>query len=165
LFLTLFIDETLRQIIVQYDERIQRLRLELENNEKKIHNTNERLKKQHIEREEIKSDAQNEKKKIEQSIREVIQLTSDITIQMKNMTEVDLSEESLRIEVFKNQESVIQNIVSNLEDCSWVIELRSHFVKVLTDFLKLINKYVSLENNFYYNKVSITICINVNVLL
>jgi len=109
-----------------------------------------------MEREDIKNEAINEKRKIEQSIKEVIQLTSDITIQMKNMTEVDLSDESLKLEVFKNQESVIQSITSNLEDCkdcSWVVELRSHFVKILGDYLKLINKYVTLENNFYHNKV------------
>ena len=147
-------DETLRQIIVQYDERIQRLRQELENNEKKIHNTNILLKKQVNEREEIKSDAINERKKIELSIKEVIQLTSDITLQIKNMIEVDLSDEGLKQEVFKNQETVIQNLNSNMEDCTWVIELRSHFIKILTDFLKLINKYVTLENNFYYNKVN-----------
>jgi len=106
-----------------------------------------------MEKEDIKNEAINEKRKIEQSIKEAIQLTSDITIQMKNMTEVDLSDESLKLEVFKNQESVIHSITSNLEDCSWVVELRSHFVKILGDFLKLINKYVTLENNFYHNKV------------
>lgn len=69
------------------------------------------------------------------------------------MSDVDLSDESIRSEVVKNQESVINSLNKVNEDFLWVNELRNHLVKILTQQLKQVNKYIVHENNFYINKV------------
>lgn len=69
------------------------------------------------------------------------------------MSDVDLSDESIRPEVVKNQESVINSLNKVNEDFLWVNELRNHLVKILTQQLKQVNKYIVHENNFYINKV------------
>lgn len=58
-FIFLFIDETLKQVIKQYEQRINSLRLENENTEKKISILNDRIKKLITEKEESKIEALN----------------------------------------------------------------------------------------------------------
>jgi hypothetical protein len=146
-------DEQINQIISQYQDRMERMRKENEEAELKRKQMNDKIKLFQKEADEHKVSLENEKLKFEESIRDVIQNTSEIVIQMKNTLEVDLSDDSLGEEVYVKIKSYIENIYKEDENSKWVGELRSFISKTLLAFHDIIFKQISIENNFAQQKV------------
>jgi hypothetical protein len=146
-------DETITQIINQYEDKMRRLSDENEKNEKKISTLNEKIKKTLKEIEEIKSGNDLEKRKYEQSIRETIVSSSEIVIQMKNSLEVDLSDDNLQDEVFDKIKEMIVNITKVNDDNKWVHELRGYISRTLLSYLDTIFKQINSDKNFAGQKL------------
>lgn len=145
-------DETLNKIITTYDDKMQRLSKELENNEKKILAMNEKNKKMQKEVDEIKLNYENEKKLHEHNLREIIQQYTDIVIQLKNTLEVDLSDETLKEDVYNKLKEGIQNIEKTEENWKWLGELRLSIAKAMMIFHDITFKQINLEENYSQQK-------------
>ncbi len=148
-------DDTLSQIINQYEDKMQRLSKENENTEKKILNITEKNKKLLKEIEDVKAEFDKERRTFENSIREVIQIGSEITIQMRNALELDLSDEILIEEVCTKMKEMIINITKK-EDSSvskWVTELKSFISKSLLSFNETVFRQINLDKNYSIQKL------------
>lgn len=150
-------DETISQIINQYEDKMQRLSNENENNEKRILTMNEKMKKFNKEMDDLRSNFENEKSDYEQAIKDIIQVNSEIFFQMKNTLEIDLTDDSLQDEVYnKIKETINEKLVnpSSIEETSkWLLELRSHLKRNLLSFLDIIFGRISLDKNYSAQKL------------
>ena len=135
---------------------MKRLSNELENGEKRVLNLNEKNKKLQKEIDEWKIQIDCEKKTFEQSIKEIIQSSNEILIQMKNILEVDLSDENIKQDVYRTIKESIINLEGDKskqsEYSKWLIELKSFISKSLLSFLEVIFKLVNQENVFDMQK-------------
>jgi hypothetical protein len=141
---------------------MKRLSLELENNEKKILSLNEKNKKLHKEIEEGKLQLENEKVVYEQSIKDIIQTSSEILMHMKNSLDVDMNDDNLQQDVYAKLKEMIANItllgknenisINLLQNSKWLMELKLYFSKTLNSFLDIIFRQIDQENNFKNNK-------------
>lgn len=134
---------------------MQRLTKELENNEKKILAINEKCKKIVKEVEDAKLQSENEKKKYEDSIKEIIKTSSEIVIQMKNTLEVDLSDETIQEEVYNKIKEML-NALNKTDDqnySKWLNELKLFICKSLMSFHDIIFKQINLEKVFSTQKI------------
>ena len=86
-------DETLNQIILQYDDKMKWLSSEIESNGSKIPSLNEKNKKLTKEFEDMKQLFENEKREHEISIQKILQSCSEIGLQVRNTFVLDLSDE------------------------------------------------------------------------
>jgi hypothetical protein len=145
-------DDTISQIILQYEDKMRRLKEENEINEKKIFSLNDKAKKLQKELEENIKKSQCELKSFDTSIKEIIAETSDIILQMKNTLEVDLSDDSLQEEVYKKIKEMI-NVVDNQDKIfTWVNEMKSYLCRSLYAFLDIIFGRIELDKNFTAQK-------------
>jgi len=148
------VDETINQIINQYDDKMKRLTRELENTEKRIQTLKDADKHLKEELKELKFNCDVEIKKYDNTIKEIIETTSDTITQMKNTLEVDLTDESLKDELFSNIKEQIIKIkpTINSDESKWINELRTYISKTLLTFLEIIYKQINLENNLHSQK-------------
>ncbi len=133
---------------------MKRLSRELENTEKRIQTLKDADKHLKDELKEMKINCENEIKKYDSTILEIIESTSETITQMKNTLEVDLSDEVLKDELFTNikeQISIIKPASVN-EESKWLSELRTYISKTLLIFLEIIYKHINLENNINSQK-------------
>ena len=147
-------DDTISQIILQYEDKMRRLSDENERNEKKISSLNDKIKKTIKDLEDAKNNFENEKKVYEHAIRETIGVSSEIFIQMKNTLEVDLFDDNLQDEVYEKIKEMIVNItkVEDNVNCKWIYELRSYTSKTLLSYLDTIFKQINLDKNLIAQK-------------
>lgn len=134
---------------------MKRLSRELENTEKRIQSLKDADKHLKDELKEMKNNCDSEIKKYDLTIKEIIETTSDTITQMKNTLEVDLSDETLKDELFNSIKEQINKIkpTANSEESKWLSELRSYISKTLLTFLEIIYKYINLENNLSSQKI------------
>lgn len=99
-------EETLQQIILQYDERIRRLNAEIESYAEAV-----------AENKDIKAlsivEVERTRNFFEFGIQEVIQSCSDAFTQLKNVKEVEFTGEDLKKEVFTKLSKLIDELKSN----------------------------------------------------
>lgn len=133
---------------------MKRLSKELENTEKRIQILKDADKHLKDELKEMKLNCDNEIRKYDMTVKEIIETTSETITQMKNSLELDLSDDSLRDELINNikdQINKIKPIVSE-ESSKWIIELKSYISKTFLTFLEIIYKHITLENNMSCQK-------------
>jgi hypothetical protein len=133
-------DDYLNQIILQYENKLKRILSENEQNENKIKTlraTNDSLQSQLL----------KAKESYENSIQNAIQMSNDILIHIKNLFDVDLSDESVRTEVYNRIDKSIENIidVTNKESSPWQRELIVFHQKLLKNNLDTVFKIVDIE--------------------
>ena len=133
-------DDYLNQIILQYENKLKRILSENEQNENKIKTlraTNDSLQSQLL----------KAKESYENSIQNAIQMSNDILIHIKNLFDVDLSDESVRTEVYNRIDKSIENIidVTNKESSPWQRELIVFHQKLLKNNLDTMFKIVDIE--------------------
>ncbi len=145
-------DETLNQIILQYDDKMKRLSSEMEANGSKILSLTEKNKKLTKELEDMKASYENEKRGYEISIQTILQSCSEIGLQVKNTLELDLSDETLKEDVFTKIKEEIKKI-NKQEEWKWLTESRSLFSKILMNHLEAIYKQINLEDNLASAKI------------
>ena len=87
------------------------------------------------------------KESYENSIQNAIQISNDILIHIKNLFDVDLSDESVRTEVYNRIDKSIENIidVTNKESSPWQRELIVFHQKLLKNNLDTVFKIVDIE--------------------
>jgi len=137
---------------------MQRLTKELEMDGKKIMALNEKCKKLTKEVEDAKVLSDMERRKYEESIKEIIKSSSDIVIQMKNTLEVDLSDDSIQEEVYNRIKEMLNGLCKSdkQEDqnySKWLTELKLFVSKALMSFHDIIFKQISLEKVFSAQKI------------
>ena len=140
---------------MQYEDKMKRLSIELENTEKRIKSFKEADKHLKVELKDLKIKNDSDLKKYDQTIKEIIESTSDTINQMKNTLEVDLMDESLKDELFSTIKEQINKIKpsGNSDDSKWLSELRLYISKTLMTFLEIIYKQINLENNISSQKI------------
>lgn len=134
---------------------MRRLSEENEKNEKKIINLNDKIKKITKEMDDLRTNYENDKKQFEDSIRKIIGSSSETLYQMKNILEIDLSDDSLQEEVYDKVKESIENI-NQIEDISkskWLAELKTYTSKTLISYLDTIFKLVNLDKVFLNQKL------------
>ena len=148
-------EETINQIVNQYEDKMQRLTNELENNEKRIFAVNEKCKKLSKEIEDSKMNMEMEKRKYEDSIKEIIKTSSEIVIQMKNTLEVDLSDEQIEEEVYNKIKEMLNGLSKNDDQnySKWLTELKLFISKSFMSFHDIIFKQIRLEKIFSAQKI------------
>jgi hypothetical protein len=153
-------EETINLMMKQYEDRMNRLNNELVNSENKFFQANKNYKNSVKEVEDYKKTFDDLKLTWENSIKEVIQsrytkteFSSDISNQMKNLGEVDLSDDTVRKQVFNEIKEEI-NKFSSQHEYQWLNELRVCISKNFLSFLELTNKNLSLERHIESQKVS-----------
>jgi len=153
-------EETINLMMKQYEDRMNRLNTELVNSENKFFQANKNYKNSVKEVEDYKKTFDDLKLTWENSIKEVIQsrytkteFSSDISNQMKNLGEVDLSDDTVRKQVFNEIKEEI-NKFSSQHEYQWLNELRVCISKNFLSFLELTNKNMSLERHIESQKVS-----------
>ncbi len=134
---------------------MKRLSKELENTEKRIKSLKDSDKHLKDELKDLKNNSENELKKYDQIIKDIIESTSETITQMKNTMEVDLSDETLREELFERIKERINKIKpsNDIEASKWLCELKLYISKTLLTFLDIIQKHVNLENNLSSQKI------------
>jgi hypothetical protein len=154
-------EETINLMMKQYEDRMNRLNTELVNSENKFFQANKNYKNSVKEVEDYKKTFDDLKLTWENSIKEVIQsryketeFSSDISNQMKNLGEVDLSDDTVRKQVFNEIKEEI-NKFSSQHEYQWLNELRVCISKNFLSYLDLTNKNLSLERHIESQKVSI----------
>jgi AraC-like DNA-binding protein len=90
----------------------------------------------------------------EQSLKDIMQMNSEIAIQMKNTLEVDLTDDTLQDEVYNKIKEMINNTtkIDEPTNSKWLQELRLHLSKNLLTFLDIIFKQINLEKNYASQK-------------
>jgi hypothetical protein len=139
-------DETINQIIVQYDDKMKRLSGELEKAEDRNLNLNEKNKNLIREVDALKGSFDRQKQFYELSIQNMLQNSNEILIQLKNTLEVDLTEDTLKEDVFRKLKNEIKGL-SKDEEWKWLSELRSSLGKILSYYLEIIYKHIECENS------------------
>jgi tRNA(Ser,Leu) C12 N-acetylase TAN1 len=152
-------EETINLMMKQYEDRMNRLNTELVNSENKFFQANKNYKNSVKEVEDYKKTFDDLRLTWENSIKEVIQsrynrtdISSDISNQMKNLGEVDLSDDNVRKQVFNEIKEEI-NKFSSQHEYQWLNELRMCISKNFLSFLDLTNKNLSLERHIESQKV------------
>jgi hypothetical protein len=125
---------------------MKRLSGELEKAENRNQNLNEKYKNLQKDLESIRSNFEKEKQSYELSIQNMLQTSNEVLIQLKNTLEVDLTDDTLKEDVFKKLKDEIKSLSRN-EDWKWLSELRSSFGKVLSYYMEIIYKHIDSENS------------------
>jgi len=136
-------DDYLTQIINQYEDKLKRIVKENELNESKIS-------KQKINNDKLLSDIKENEKKYEECIKNCIQSSNDIFINLKNIFDVDLSENSVKKEVYNKINTSIKNLSNeiNLDNNNiWGNELILFIQKILNNYLDISYKIIENETN------------------
>jgi len=133
---------------------MKRLSKELENTEKRIQILKDADKHLKDELKEMKFSCDNEIRKYDMTIKDIIEITSETINQMKNSLELDLSDDCLKDNLINSIKEQINKIKpnSNEELSKWIIELKSYILKTLFTFLEIIYKHITLENNMSCQK-------------
>jgi hypothetical protein len=134
---------------------MKRLSKELENNDKRIQSLKDSDKHLKDELKEIKNNSDTQMKKYDLAIKDIIETTSDTSIQMRNTLEVDLSDETFKDELFNSLKEQINKIKPNKnnEESLWLSELRNYISKTLLSFLEILYKHINLENSMSMQKL------------
>ncbi len=148
-------EETINQIVNQYEDKMHRLTKEIENNEKKILAVNEKCKKLAKEIEDSKLNNEMEKRRYEDSIKEIIKASSEIIIQMKNTLEVDLSDDQIQEEVYNRIKEMLTTLSKGEDQINskWLVELRLFLSRSFMSFHDIIFKQINLEKIFSGQKL------------
>jgi hypothetical protein len=125
---------------------MKRLSGELEKAENRNQVLNDKNKNLLKEIENIKANFEKERQTYEVSIIQMLQGSNEILIQLKNSLEVDLTDDTLKDDVFKKLKQEIKELNKN-EDWKWLSEIRSNFGKILTYYSEIIYKHIETENN------------------
>ena len=133
---------------------MKRLSKELENTEKRIQILKDADKHLKDELKEMKFSCDNEIRKYDMTIKDIIEITSETINQMKNSLELDLSDDCLKDNLINSIKEQINKIKpnSNEELSKWIVELKSYILKTLFTFLEIIYKHITLENNMSCQK-------------
>ena len=131
-------DEYLSQIILQYEDKLKRILKENELNESKI-------KAVRTSNDSLLKELTSEKEKYELSIQNSIQGSNDILVHLNNVLDVDLTDESVKNEVYSKMKTLIDNLSSHSSDSTWYKELIVFHQKVLRSYLDTVFKMVEVE--------------------
>ena len=141
-------DDYLTQIINQYEDKLKRIVKENELNESKIS-------KQKINNNKLLNDIKINEKKYEECIKNCIQHSNDIFINLKNIFDVDLSENSVKKEVYNKINTSINNLSNEInldKENIWGNELILFIQKILNNYLDLSYKIIDNELNEFNQK-------------
>ena len=144
-------EETINQIITQYDERLKRMHKEVEFNERKITASKEL-------RISARNELENYKKDFDFSIQETIQNSNDVFVLLKNTleAEADLYQDpGLQKEVFSSIKGMLNKIKDSTKSSTgnkWINELKSFICIILNKFMEIICNQVVLNNKHQNEK-------------
>ena len=160
-------ENTINQIIEQYDERVKRLSEEIEKYEKVIMK-NKDLKALSI------VEVEKTRNYFELGIQNILEKTNDIYSQLKNTLEAEISSDDFKVEIFNRIKSNIDNIkqtdiqinIPKQQNLSmqaeelfgttskkWLIEIRSFIISILRTYFDTIYTYHNLQNTNYDQKL------------
>ena len=131
-------DDYLGQIIIQYEDKLKRILKENELNESKI-------KALRTSNDSLLKDLTVEKEKYEQSIQNSIQGSNDILVHLNNIFDVDLTDETVKNEVYAKMNNLINNLSNLQADSTWYKELIIFHQKILKNYLDTAFKIVDVE--------------------
>ena len=137
-------DDYLTQIINQYEDKLKRMMKENEENENKVKNLKDKTN-------DLSKQFQENNEKFEILIKNFIQNSNDIFINLKNIFDVDLSDEEVNKEIYNKIKNGINNLSllndknENEKISMWCNELLSFMKNILYSYLDTAFQIIKFE--------------------
>ena len=137
-------DDYLTQIINQYEDKLKRMMKENEENENKVKNLKDKTN-------DLSKQFQENNEKFEILIQNFIQNSNDIFINLKNIFDVDLSDEEVNKEIYNKIKNGINNLSllndknENEKISMWCNELLSFMKNILYSYLDTAFQIIKFE--------------------